>query len=254
MIRKFLLLLCLVTGLANATTHHKLHPKHIFVQTDPKQVTATSWLVADDTGTVLKSQNINEVRSIASISKLMTVMVVIDANQNLDQQLGKFTRREHIQLALVKSDNKSAEVLCDNYVGGRAECVKAMNFKAYEMHMENTHFVEPTGLSVFNVSTANDLINLVLTAQTYPLIVEAGHTSTAKIKVNKKWFVFHNTNPLIGYNQNIIVSKTGYIRASGGCIVMMIETEVGKRVLVLLGSKNTHTRIPEAEIIIKTAY
>jgi D-alanyl-D-alanine endopeptidase (penicillin-binding protein 7) len=129
-----------------------------------------------------------------------------------------------------------------------------MNFKAYEMHMENTHFVEPTGLSVFNVSTANDLINLVLTAQTYPLIVEAGHTSTAKIKVNKKWFVFHNTNPLIGYNQNIIVSKTGYIRASGGCIVMMIETEVGKRVLVLLGSKNTHTRIPEAEIIIKTAY
>jgi D-alanyl-D-alanine endopeptidase (penicillin-binding protein 7) len=128
-----------------------------------------------------------------------------------------------------------------------------MNTKAHALHMENTKFVEPTGLSVFNVSTANDLVNLVISAQNYPIIVQAGHTSTAKVKVNKKWFVFHNTNPLIGYNQNIIVSKTGYIRAAGGCIVMMMDTEVGKRILVLLGSKNTHTRIPEAEIIIKDA-
>lgn len=234
MIRKILLLLSLVTGIAHA-----------------QSVTATSWLVADESGSILRSQNINEVRSIASISKLMTVMVVMDANQNLDQPIGKYSRREHIQLALVKSDNNSAQMLCENYPGGKDSCVKAMNAKASEIRMSNTHFVEPTGLSVFNVSTATDLVNLVLTAQKYPIIVEAGHTSTAKIKVKKRWFVFHNTNPLIGYHQNIVVSKTGYIKAAGGCLVMMVDTEVGKRILVLLGSKNTHTRIPEAVVIMK---
>jgi len=216
-------------------------------------VTATTWLVADETGKAIKSQNIDEVRSIASISKLMTVMVVMDAKQDLDAKLGKYTRREHIQLALIKSDNGSAFTLCENYPGGKEECVKAMNLKAFQLYMPHTHFIEPTGLSVFNVSTANELVNLVLEASKYPIIVEAGHTSTAKIRVKKKWFVFRNTNPLIGYKQNIIVSKTGYIRASGGCLVMMVDTEVGRRILVLLGSKNTKTRIPEAEIIMRQA-
>lgn len=246
MIKKLLLTLCLVTGMGNSVAHihHKENKKE-------KPITAISWLVADESGAVLKSENINEVRSIASISKLITVMIVMDAGQNLDEKLGKYSRRERIQLALVKSDNDSAEQLCENYVGGKNACVQAMNAKAKELLMLNTHFVEPTGLSVFNVSTANDLVNLVLAAQRYPIITEAAHTSTAKIKVNKKWFVFHNTNPLIGYHQNIIVSKTGYIRAAGGCLVMMIDTEVGKRILVLLGSKNTHTRIPEAEVIMR---
>jgi serine-type D-Ala-D-Ala endopeptidase (penicillin-binding protein 7) len=248
MIRKLVLSLCLFTGVAHAHSHHKSHTLFLKPRVS-NEITATSWLVADETGKVLRSNNIDEIRSIASISKLMTVMVVVDANQNLDERLGKYTRREHIQLALVRSDNKSAEILCENYPGGKEKCVYMMNFKAHQLHMEHTKFNEPTGLSVFNVSTANDLVNLVLEAETYPLIVEAGHTDTAKIRVNKKWFVFHNTNPLIGYKQNIIVSKTGYIRASGGCIVMMMDTEVGKRILVLLGSKNTHTRIPEAEII-----
>ena len=218
-----------------------------------KPVTATSWLVANETGTILKSQNTEEVRSIASISKLMTVMIVMDAHQDLDERLGKFTRREHIQLALVKSDNSSAMTLCEHYTGGKEQCVRAMNEKAFSLYMQKTHFIEPTGLSVFNVSTANDLINLVMASANYPIIVEAGHTSTAKIRVKKKWFVFHNTNPLIGYKQNIVISKTGYIRASGGCLVMMVDTEVGRRILVLLGSKNTKTRIPEAEIIMRNA-
>lgn len=216
-------------------------------------VTATSWLVADETGKIIKSQNTEEVRSIASISKLMTVMVVMDARQDLDEKIGKYTRREHIQLALVKSDNASAALLCDKYPGGKNACVQAMNFKATQLFMPNTHFVEATGLSVFNVSTATELVNLVLAAEHYPIIVEAGQTSTAKIRVKKKWFVFHNTNPLIGYKQNIVVSKTGYIRASGGCLVMMVDTEVGRRILVLLGSKNTKTRIPEAVIIMRNA-
>lgn len=217
------------------------------------KVTATSWMVTDETGRALISQNIDEVRAIGSITKLMTVMVVMDAKQDLKQTVGKFTREQLIQLALVKSDNKAAESLCNAYPGGKDSCVRAMNTKAKELHMPNTKFVEATGLSVFDVSTADELVNLVIAAAHYPIIVEAGHTSTAKIKVKKKWLVFRNTNPLIGYRQNIIVSKTGYIRASGGCLVMMVDTEVGRRILVLLGSKNTKTRIPEAEIIMRQA-
>ena len=214
-------------------------------------VTATSWVVADERGTILRSENPEEVRAIGSITKLMTVMVVLDAHQDLKQTIGRYTREQLIQLALVKSDNRAAEQLCDNYPRGRKSCVQAMNFKAQQLFMPHTRFVEPTGLSVFDVSTATDLINLVMAAERYSLIVEAGHTSTARIRVKKKWVVFRNTNPLIGYNQNIIISKTGYIRASGGCLVMMLDTEVGRRVLVLLGSRNTRTRIPEAEIVLR---
>ena len=214
-------------------------------------ITATSWLVADERGVVLRSENPEEVRAIGSITKLMTVMVVMDAHQNLKELIGKYTREQLIQLALVKSDNRAAEQLCDNYPTGRKGCVQAMNLKAQQLFMTKTRFVEPTGLSVFDVSTATDLINLVMAAEHYPIIVEAGHTSTARIRVKKKWVVFRNTNPLIGYNQNIIISKTGYIRASGGCLVMMLDTEVGRRILVLLGSRNTRTRIPEAEIILR---
>ena len=216
-------------------------------------ITAQSWILADANGTTIESKNQTEQRSIGSITKLVTVMVVLDSGQDLNELIGIYTRRQLIQLALIKSDNKAAIALCDNYRGGKTACINAMNAKAHDLEMYNTKFVEASGLSVMNVSTANDLVNLVMTAQKYPIIVEAGHTSVAKIKVKKKWFVFHNTNPLIGYKQNIIVSKTGYIRASGGCLVMMVETEIGKRILVLLGSKNTHTRIPEAEIIMRQA-
>ena len=234
MIRKLILLLAFAESTVSA-----------------RDITATSWLVADEAGTVLHSQNIDQVQPIASISKLMTVMVVMDAHQDLKERIGGYTREEHIQLALVKSDNKSAALLCDAYPGGKDSCVRAMNAKAQELHMTNTRFIEATGLSVFNVSTANELINLVQAASHYDVITAAAHTSTAKVRVKKRWFVFHNTNPIIGYNQHVIVSKTGYIRASGGCLVMMLDTEVGRRILVLLGSKNTHTRIPEAEIIIR---
>ena len=176
MIRKFLFLLAFTAGLASA-----------------RDITATSWLVADESGAVLHSQNIDQVQPIASISKLMTVMVVVDAHQDLDERIDGTSRRDRIQLALVKSDNKSAALLCDAYPGGKDACVRAMNAKAQELHMTNTHFIEATGLSVFNVSTANELINLVQAASHYDVITAAAHTSTAKVRVKKRWFVFHNT-------------------------------------------------------------
>lgn len=215
-------------------------------------LTAQSWLVTDGDGKILAGSNTEQVRSIASISKLMTVMIVLDAKQDLTEVIDKkWTRQELIQLAMVKSDNKAAQTLCDNYVGGKAECVHAMNAKAKSLGLIETHFIEPTGLSVFNVSTATELIKLVQAASQYPDIVTSSQTSEVKIKIRKKWFIFHNTNPIIGKRHNFIVSKTGYIRASGGCIVMMLDTDIGRRIVVVLGSKNTRTRIPEAEFIAK---
>ena len=216
---------------------------------DWPHVTAKSWLVADESGQIIQSENPDQQRSIASISKLMTVMIVLDANQPLDETVGKFTRQQLIDMALVHSDNKAAQMLCENYPGGNVQCIRAMNLKARMLKMPNTNFVEPTGLSVMNVSTARELITLVSAASDYPEIVRAAETSEIKIKIRKKWLVFHNTNPIIGKRHKFIISKTGYINAAGGCIVLMLDTDIGKRTVIVLGSKNTHTRIPEAEFI-----
>ena len=211
-------------------------------------ITASSWLLADGTGKIIEGANTTEVRSIASISKLITVMVVLDAKQDLDQKIGKYTRQELIRLALVKSDNNAAMALCENYLNGKISCVTAMNRKAKELGLSNTKFVEPTGLSIMNVSTAEELIPIIITAQSYPAIVNASNTRTDRIKTKKSWYNFNNTNPIVS-SYHFMVSKTGYIRASGGCIVMMLDTSVGRRIVVLLNSKNTKTRIPEAEFI-----
>ena len=227
----------LYNGQANSTT------------AKPVPITATSWLVADEHGRILQSENIEQQRSIASITKLMTVMVVLDAHQDLSEVIKPYTRSELIQLAMIKSDNHAAQLLCDHYPGGKDDCIRAMNSKAQQLGLTRTKYIEPTGLSVMNVSTAEELVKIVMAAQHYPAIVDASKTSQVKIKLKKKWFVFNNTNPIIGKRHDFIVSKTGYIRASGGCIVMMLDTDIGRRIVVVLGSKNTHTRIPEAEFI-----
>jgi D-alanyl-D-alanine endopeptidase (penicillin-binding protein 7) len=214
-------------------------------------VTAQSWLVADYKGKIIIGENVNDVRSIASITKLITVMAVLDTFPDLDERVNQYSKRQLIQLALVKSDNTAAVNLCKSYPGGTEACVKAMNAKVRSLGLSNTRIIEPTGLSVFNVSTADELINIVLESQKYAEIVLASQTSQVKIQIKKKWLVFNNTNPIIGKRHDFIVSKTGYIKASGGCIVMMLDTDVGRRIVVVLGSKNTHTRIPEAEFIAK---
>ena len=213
-------------------------------------VTAQSWLETDDQGNLIEGYNITEVRSIASITKLMTVMAVIDNNQNMQEKIGKYTREQHIQLALVKSDNNSAKVLCDNFPGGRFECVRYMNEKANYLGMLRTKFVEPTGLSPMNISTALDLLRLVFESSHYPEIVKASQTAILNIQTGKKTQSFNNTNPIVGKRHNFIVSKTGTTNAAGGCIVMMMDTDKGRRIVIVLGSKNGKVRIPEAEYIV----
>lgn len=217
-------------------------------------VTAQSWLVADANGKILQGENMDSSRSIASITKLMTAMVVIDAGQNPKQLLGKFTREQHIQLALVKSSNDSAITLCNNYPGGKPSCIRDMNQKAISLNMSNTKFAEASGLSPMNISTTKDLLQLTIAASYYPEIVEASKTPQVKIQNKKKWFLFNNTNPIIGKRHSFIVSKTGTTTAAGGCIVMMLDTDIGRRIVVVLGSKNGKTRIPEAEFIALQEY
>lgn len=210
-----------------------------------QKITATSWVVADGDGKVIESVNADQQRSIASITKLMTAMVVLDMRQDLDENIKGLTRKDLLQLMLVKSDNHAAEVLCENYPTGRSGCISAMNWKAFTLGLHNTHYADPSGLNVMNVSTAQELVQIVIASSKYPEIVEASNMSQGKIKKKKTILAFHNTNPLVA-TKEFIISKTGYIGASGGCIVMMLDTKIGRRIVVLLNSRNTKTRIPEA--------
>jgi D-alanyl-D-alanine endopeptidase (penicillin-binding protein 7) len=219
-------------------------------------ITAQAWLVADKDGKRIDGNNTNEVRSIASITKLMTVMIVLDSNQDLDEiistkHLGKkLSRRELISLAIVKSDNTAAKILCEKYTTGFKGCIEAMNEKARSLEMHNTSYTDPTGLFNDNVSTADDLVKLVIAASKYPIIVEDSKKDKVVIPINKKKNAyFNNTNRLVHEGYEFVVSKTGWITRSGGCIVMMMETVNGIRTVILLGSKNTKTRIPEAKLL-----
>ena len=214
-------------------------------------ITAKSWILADDANNIIQSKNISEQRSIGSITKLMTVIVVLDARQNLNESLGSLNRQDLIQFALIKSDNNAARVLCNNYPGGNVACITAMNRRAHALGMIHTNFVEPSGLSIMNVSTAEDLVKLVLAAREYSAIVRASRTVNLRIQLKKKYLNIRNTNPTIAHDpDNFWVSKTGFISAAGGCIVMMKDTPLGRRIVVILGSQNTRTRIPEAETIL----
>lgn len=192
-------------------------------------ITAKSWLVADH-GVILRGENTKEVRSIGSITKLVTAMVYLDAYKSLTYKIDQ----DRLQRALVSSDNRAAKQLCESYPGGYNECIFMMNLKAKELGLTHTKFVEPTGLSVFNISNAEELITVVQEASKYPEIVKASHT--------KK----RNTNPTIG-KYDYDVSKTGYIHMAGGCIVAKVK----ERIVVVLGSKNVRTRIPELEKLLR---
>lgn len=229
-------------------------------QVTAQPLTAQAWLVADSKGIVIDGAHVDDVRSIASITKLMTVIAILDSQLPLDEVINKklhnrlWTRQQLIDLSLVSSDNNAAKLLCDTYPGGMDACVNSMNKKAKDLGMTQTYYVEPTGLMNENVSTAVDLLKLVTAASKYPVIVAASNMDSVKVETqskNKKHTTisFPNTNTLVGKGQVFFVSKTGWIRRSGGCIVMMVNTANGIRTVILLGSKNTKTRIPEAKMI-----
>lgn len=186
-------------------------------------------------------------------------MVILDSGQSILETIPKklygrnLTRLNLIELAMIKSDNNAAKMLCEFYPSGLEGCVEAMNRKAFSLAMYDTIFTDPTGLFHTNVSTAQDLIKLVMAASQYEAIKEASNKDKVSIPAAKnKQAMFNNTNTLVGKGYDFIVSKTGWITKSGGCIVMMLDTAHGIRTVVLLGSKNTKTRIPEAKMIALT--
>jgi D-alanyl-D-alanine endopeptidase (penicillin-binding protein 7) len=242
----------------------------VSVTSEAKPITAKSFMVTDTDGDTILEKNADEVRSIASITKLMTAMVVLDANQDLNETLTinfqmrrkysthlpinvrTLTRQTLLELALVKSDNLAAYTLCEYYPGGVDRCVLAMNVRASALHLQHTEFADPTGINPNNVSTARELAQLVLVARHYPHILNASKMPAVDLKIKKRWWHFGNTNPLVKKGNDVRVSKTGFINQSGGCVVMLLDTSLGQRVIVLLGSKNTRTRFPEAERIAVT--
>jgi D-alanyl-D-alanine endopeptidase (penicillin-binding protein 7) len=218
-----------------------------------------SYLVADAEGNIMSEQNGDMVRPIASITKL--ILCLLATEQSLDEQLVvpstrevqsviptrvKFlTRRELITLALVKSDNLAAQILCTNL----PDCVDRMNMRAQEIGMISTHYVEPTGLDSGNVSTAEDLLKLVMVAAANPTLTELSSMTKVEIPINHGMIRVRNTNPLTA-TLDVVLSKTGFTKPAGGCIVMEVNTDAGKRIYILLGSRNVRTRVPEMKRLV----
>jgi len=219
-------------------------------------------------GQTLYAKNPQSVTPIASITKLMTAMVVLDAALPLDEELNieiadfdflKFThsrlgmgsrlaRRELLRRALMSSENRAAAALSRAYPGGRQEFTAAMNRKAAELGMSNTHFVDSTGLSSANVSCAQDLVKMVHAAYRYSLIREFTTTSAHQVETLAGHRVqFGNTNALVRSPAwNIGLSKTGYIRQAGRCLVMQARIAARPVIIVLLDSSGKQTRLADA--------
>lgn len=221
------------------------------------KIEAKTWLIADEHGKVIEQENIEVVQPIASITKLMTAIVFLDSNENLEQTT-KFrgmtvTYRQLLDLAIIRSDNQAADLLCKLYRRGYKYCIADMNYKASVLGMNDTQFFDSTGLDNRNTSKATDLIKLLQAAEKYPEIVNASNKSVGEILKKKKrklikW-KYTNTNPLVA-KYNVIVSKTGYVRASGGCLVMSAYVNGKKKFFVVLNSKTTRTRIHDMETLI----
>ena len=239
MIRIFILLVALLPASSFAST-----------------ILAKAWLITDVQGNVIEQQNMNDVQPIASITKLMTAMVVLDSNEDLNEQtkMRKFrglsvTRHQLLNLAIVHSDNQAADMLCKIYRRGYKQCIEDMNHKARVLGMSHTEFYDSTGLDNRNVSNPVDLIKLLQAAERYPEIIEASQKTVVGLAKKHRRWQFNNTNPLVA-KYDVIVSKTGFVRASGGCLVMSVRIRGEKRYFVVLNSKTTRTRIHDMETLI----
>lgn len=232
-------------------------------------------LVVDQkTGKVLYSKNTEARAPIASITKLMTAMVVLDAklplgerlvigNEDVDQlrnthsrlRVGtKLSREMALQLALMSSENRAASALARHYPGGLSAFVAAMNHKAASLGMSQTRFVDSSGLNGDNVSTAQDLVKLVQAAYQYPLIREMTTTGSYDVamKATGQRMQFKNTNILVRNGSwQIGLSKTGYINEAGHCLVMQAEIAKQPMIIVLLDSWGKLSRIGDAQRIKK---
>lgn len=235
---------------------------------------AKALIINQSTGEVVYAKNTNSLSPIASITKLMTAMVTLDAQQSLDEVIyvsnqdvdyvkgtssrlsvgSKLSRGDMLQLALMASENRAASSLASNYPGGQYAFVKAMNAKALALGLVNTHFVDPTGLESENVSTAEDLVKMVQAAYQYPEIRLATTSPSHEVYIEGRTYPvnFNNTNGLVRAGEwEIGLSKTGYISEAGRCLVMQAKITGEPMIIVLLDSSGKLTRIGDANRIRK---
>ncbi len=221
-------------------------------------------------GAVLFQKNADQIVPIASITKLMTAMVVLDSSpimeapititdDDVDYLRGSrsrlpvgtvISRKTALLLALMSSENRAAHALARHYPGGIDAFLSAMNAKARELDMANSRFEDPTGLTSSNVSTAVDLAKMVAAAHEYQLIRDLTTTVEAKVEVAGQDVEYHNTNPLVrNAAWDVGLSKTGYINEAGKCLVMQARLAEKPVVIVLLDSQGSMTRVGDANRI-----
>jgi serine-type D-Ala-D-Ala endopeptidase (penicillin-binding protein 7) len=225
-------------------------------------------VIDQDTDEVLFSKNPEAVLPIASITKLMTALVVTEAALPLDEMLvvsqddvsatagsrsrlaagTTLTRGEMLHLSLMASENRAAHVLGRSYPGGIERFVADMNAKARSLGMSDTRYVEPTGLSPNNQSSAQDLTRLVRAADQHPIIRELSTRLDTAVAVGRRMVQFRNTNGLVRNPEwEIGLQKTGFISAAGRCVVMQTQMAGRKLIMVLLDSAGKYSRIGDAE-------
>jgi len=237
---------------------------------DPKLKSSSVLIIDQSDSSVLYSRHSDLPMPIASITKLMTALVVLDAKQPLDEPIQitdadrdrpkggvsrltvgtTLTRGDLMHLALMSSENRAAHALGNNYPGGMLAMVAAMNAKAAMLGMVSSHFVDPTGLSSQNVASPADLSKLVIAASQNPTIREYSTDTRYAVKVRRRMVEFHNTDNLVANpTWTIIVQKTGYIAEAGKCLVMAAVIEGRSVVIVLLDSLGKYTRVADARRI-----
>ncbi|MCH7342102.1 D-alanyl-D-alanine endopeptidase [Pelomonas sp. CA6] len=240
---------------------------------DPLELKSSVALVLDqDTNEVLFSKNPQAVLPIASITKLMTALLVVEGGQSLDEKITitdedrdtekgtgsrlaigtTLTRGELLHLALMSSENRAAHALGRNYPGGLQTFVTAMNEKARSLGMSDTHYVEPTGLSSRNQSSAKDLAALVKVAHQYPLLRELSTSPEHVVDLGRRQLQFRTTNGLVRKaDWDIGLQKTGFISEAGQCLVMQAQLAGRKLIMVFLDSAGKYSRIGDAERVRK---
>jgi D-alanyl-D-alanine endopeptidase (penicillin-binding protein 7) len=236
---------------------------------DPLDLKSSVALVIDqDTRQVLFSKNPQAVLPIASITKLMTALVVTESALPLDEVLTitqddvdtekgsgsrltvgtQLSRGDMLHLALMSSENRAANALGRHFPGGMSAFVEAMNAKALQLGMGGTRYVEPTGLSSQNQSSASDLALLVGAAYDHQIIRELSVSRETRVAVGRRSLAFRNTNGLIRNPEwDIGLQKTGYISEAGRCVVMQAQMAGRKLIMVLLDSAGRYSRIGDAE-------
>lgn len=266
----FFVLFCLTISIADAKPKHKRKKKE--KQYAVQTYGTVSVMVTNITeGTITRSQNIDQVRALASMTKLMTAMVALDYDRDMSRKLvlsknagskmprREYTRGELFHMLLIKSDNAAAETLASDYPGGRQRFMQHMNSKALMLDMYNTQFDDPSGLSKYNVSTASDVTQMVVEAANYP---EIRDISTKKIttietpgKRKNRVLVLHNTNTVIlSQVQGVQLSKTGFTNPAGFCVAILVHKVAGEKdyheVIVVMGARNSAHRVDTVKRVV----